>query len=485
MKVTACFKTDESKNQFSILYFTPQWKGIILILFLTGFQLLFYQAANAQIPTPQCACAYCNYPCGSGHSSSCPYSKNSSSSSNNSGYNWIQARKEAIAEQRLTRARELNQLGINKYNQRDWESAIKYFKQALKKSPSDGVIRQNLKNAENNLANAKALVENARLEMLRQEEERRRAAELKKMAAEKQRKFYDDKLAMLQLINRAGKIAGSSSTSYLPANNVVPPATQYFAAAGTGIHVGGLTEEEWVQAREMQAAIDKIQTEWPIPGKDIKLLDELIIKRNRLWEKAISIPGLTADERASLRLKLYTASLTANSPEYHTVPTEKLKAWKMMVPPINNKKELSLIPGQTRMLGMMSEYNSDKSQQLMEYKMEKFVQRRMGEEAGEHFSQFLAFVKIPYTAFTEGAAATRAEAADYAIGFITTPQSRIAVDGGRIYSHIFLQTINKFMEETAKSVNGLGGQMRTETFKTMDDLNTGHTAFKKWMRIEQ
>ena len=64
------------------------------------------------------------------------------------GDSWIQQRREAEQEQRLENARQLNLKGIEQYNKRDWRTAIEYFKKALRFSPDDQVIRQNLKNAE-------------------------------------------------------------------------------------------------------------------------------------------------------------------------------------------------------------------------------------------------------------------------------------------------------------------------------------------------
>jgi hypothetical protein len=47
--------------------------AVFFILFLYGHCPFVAWAAN--IPEPNCACAYCNRPCGSGHASNCPYNQ--------------------------------------------------------------------------------------------------------------------------------------------------------------------------------------------------------------------------------------------------------------------------------------------------------------------------------------------------------------------------------------------------------------------------
>ena len=67
-------------------------------------------------------------------------------------------------------ARTANEQGVQAYKKSDWASAIALFKQALQSYPNDPTYRQNLINAENNLANqqAKVKAEREEKERLRQ-----------------------------------------------------------------------------------------------------------------------------------------------------------------------------------------------------------------------------------------------------------------------------------------------------------------------------
>ena len=53
-------------------------------------------------------------------------------------------------------AREANDKGVQAYNKGDWATAISLFQQALQNDPNDSTYRQNLANAQTNLANQQA-----------------------------------------------------------------------------------------------------------------------------------------------------------------------------------------------------------------------------------------------------------------------------------------------------------------------------------------
>jgi len=55
-------------------------------------------------------------------------------------------------EQRQARAFGFNEQGLQKFRNQNWKEAARFFRRALNLSPNDPVMRQNLKNAEENLA---------------------------------------------------------------------------------------------------------------------------------------------------------------------------------------------------------------------------------------------------------------------------------------------------------------------------------------------
>jgi hypothetical protein len=74
------------------------------------------------------------------------------------------------------------------------------------------------------------------------------------------------------------------------------------------IRIGGLSRKEWDLIRDYQRQIDEIYSRWPVAAGDVDRLDRLESARNSLWKKAVSVPGLTAEERQRLRLLLHTRS---------------------------------------------------------------------------------------------------------------------------------------------------------------------------------
>lgn len=162
------------------------------------FVLLSTHFVAAQIPEPNCVCAYCNYPCGSGHSSNCKY--NNSPGTTTNGTNWIQAQKEARAAQKIINARTYNELGNAEYAKKNWEKAVKYFKKALRNMPEDQVIRNNLRYAEEAYARDKKskadIKENEKWQKDYAEKQRKKAEEEQKIADEKKKAALEKQQAL-------------------------------------------------------------------------------------------------------------------------------------------------------------------------------------------------------------------------------------------------------------------------------------------------
>jgi hypothetical protein len=68
---------------------------------------------------------------------------------------------------------------------------------------------------------------------------------------------------------------------------------------------GAVSEAEWAQARAWQTRIDALRDKGILTAAEAKELASLEAKRNALWKRAVSVPGLTQRDRDALRLKLY------------------------------------------------------------------------------------------------------------------------------------------------------------------------------------
>lgn len=63
-------------------------------------------------------------------------------------YNMIRSAQQRAAERRMQTANGLNEKGHEQYRQGNWAAAAQFYREALKVSPNDPVIQQNLRNAE-------------------------------------------------------------------------------------------------------------------------------------------------------------------------------------------------------------------------------------------------------------------------------------------------------------------------------------------------
>jgi len=99
------------------------------------------------------------------------------------------------------------------------------------------------------------------------------------------------------------------------------------------VQQGGITEQEWQQARQWQQEIDALAGKWPLSQTENERLEELESKRNALWKRAVSTPGLTGEERQRLRLKLYTRTLTATTGSILSVTSDQRNLWTQSPPP--------------------------------------------------------------------------------------------------------------------------------------------------------
>jgi len=120
--------------------------------FLPGFIFMVIFTINAKlIAQPNdydkynCRLVCCNNPCSQGHSSSCPYANNSSTTSGtqNNGMTKQDYDREFstfLSEQ----SQKENQKGITYYNKKDWAKAAAHFKKATKLDPDNASYRTNL-----------------------------------------------------------------------------------------------------------------------------------------------------------------------------------------------------------------------------------------------------------------------------------------------------------------------------------------------------
>lgn len=246
---------------------------------------------------------------------------------------------------------------------------------------------------------------------------------------------------------------------------------------------GGLTSEEWKQAGECQKQMDALNGKWPLSGEEIALLEQVEAQRNALWKKAISIPGLTAEERERLRLEFHVRGQRAGEPAPSTVTPEAIQQWQKVPPPPPYKEPATSAPVPepvnpvTTML--LKHFLIDQPTAGAEYIGEKVIDTAIGDSP---FGNVVGLGKIAIAYKEGGLTKARAATADFLVGLISYPQAQFAVEGGRVYSNVVYESLNRFMTDAMKST---GGNFDKEKFwldlknKSSSDIQ----ALMEWIKI--
>jgi tetratricopeptide (TPR) repeat protein len=179
----------------------------------------------------------------------------------------------------LEKAYNLNEEGNEAYKNRKWQDAIKYYKEALKYSPNDPIIRQNLKNAELQYEQVKKYEQEKKEELRAQEkigDEASRSGNWHKAieAYESVLRWDPFNYHVRQKMEKAfvqmkGKVVEMMPPSFQAQSLDIESisrnrytGTQISLGDGSlpsGLRkIGGLTDQEWREARGYQKEIEVI-----------------------------------------------------------------------------------------------------------------------------------------------------------------------------------------------------------------------------------
>jgi tetratricopeptide (TPR) repeat protein len=234
----------------------------------------------------------------------------------------------------------LNKKGNLAYNSKNWKQAIDYYKKALKNSPNNRVIKQNLRYAKNALA---------------------KQAQKKKLAAEQRKKIKEQKDKVLKLTKR-------------------------FAAVSAKVN---------------------------LPASANADANEAICEQNKLFVEIMSSNAITPEEKRKYRLKLPILN-------------------KNVVPPLNMSTQASA-----------SIHESFFTENLS---MDQYIGSNL-RGLDKAFCIFKEVIEI-----SEEQA--KSKTIDFLIGSIRNPRMATALKGGRIVSNTAFDAINNFMESAMKAVGG-------------------------------
>jgi len=220
----------------------------------------------------------------------------------------------------------------------------------------------------------------------------------------------------------------------------------------------GLSEQQWQQARQYQGLIDTLQRSSETTTQDEAILEMAEIRRAALWKKAAGAPGLADDAREALALRL---------------PVVEPK-WP---PPRLTRQDLEQIESPAHPPGEPSALRAPALLDCVQGLADAGVtDSLLAEECAERFGDFLGLAKIVMTTGEEGVAGGIAASVDFVVGKIPFPQANAAVEGGRIYSKVAFQAMNRFMSEAMKAG---GGNFDQDAF--WDDFKNDLTVWQKAM----
>lgn len=325
---------------------------------------------------------------------------------------------------------------------------------------------------------ARKQAEEAEARRIAAEEERRHAEEI----ARQQAKDKTIRLAYAgQMKNANGESAPSGGAATGPlawkgldADMTLPAASEGGVYIGNGTipallrKAGAATAEEWASAREWQARIDELMRKRPLSSAEAAELEALETKRDGLWKRAVAVPGLTADEREMLRLRMsYDGSGAVQGTPDILVQASEAKA------------------GIGSMLAMSGASITKGADLAIETAGEEFTVKALGERPPS-FGDAYAVGKIALTAHTENKEAAIAEAADWVIGKIPISPLSLgtAAAGKEIYTSVVWRSFDNALIEIHRVVPGTLPPGGTEEFwsNLRENLTTGQKVVYDWVK---
>lgn len=245
--------------------------------------------------------------------------------------------------------------------------------------------------------------------------------------------------------------------------------------------MGGLTEEEWKLAGKAQWQIDVLAGKWPLTNDEIKLLEQAEAQRNRLWKKAVSVSGLTGEERERLRLEFHVRGARSGETPAPTIGRDTIEKWQKAPspPPYKEPPSTKPVPEPVNPVTAMilKHFLVNQPTNAAEFVGELHTENILDDAP---FGNVLAAAKIAVAYKEGGMASARAATADFLVGLIPIPQASFTVEAGRAYANVAFQAQNRFMTDAMKAA---GGEFDKEKFWSdfRNDSTESQKALMEWI----
>ncbi len=354
--------------------------------------------------------------------------------------------------QRKQEAFNLNEEGNRAFTVKNWEKAVQLYRKALDKSPDDTVIKQNLRNAE--------------LEKERHDRAVRETVE---------HRMRTRKLLALMPVPKPLTLAAPNPAQAVP--------------------LPGFTREQWHEYLAVRETVDRLYArlleEGMLSDVDSAAFYAALRRRNELWTLAAEQP-LGAAERDKLRLSLP-----------RVVNNNLLSAVKGMIPsgaPSAPDPAAAVAFADRRTVyaadqqpaaqdpidvSFVSDFFAEKTSGLLDMETGKAIKEAHGEKYKGYYENLFGLGRVAVRAKEGGASAAGAEIVDLVISRMPEPMGAaggMAVEGGRMYSNVAYQSLNRFMTDAARMT---GSSFDPEAFWNAfnEDLTKSQRGVKEWIQF--
>lgn len=357
-------------------------------------------------------------------------------------------RQQQVERQNKQEAFTLNEQGNRAWEKKDWATAVDLYKKALAKSPNDKVIQQNLRNAEQ--------------EKSRQDEFRRAQSE------------YRQRMQNL--------------VALMP---VAKPLTDTRQAAAK-VPQPGFTQAQWQEYLAAQETVArlyaKLNRDGVLSDTDAATFYAALRKRNELYEKATEQPRST-EEREQIRLflpqmvnkALLSSVMQMFQPDSKQNEAEQKAKAEDRRGAESKKEEVPKSDAITT--AFVAEFFSDKITDIMEEETGDAIENARGELYKSRYEHLIDIGHVLIKGKEGGLPAAGAETADLVISKIPEPlgpHAEFAVEGGRMYSKVASEALNRFMTDAMKAT---GATFDREAFwsEFNKDLTKKQKGVKEWV----
>ena len=353
--------------------------------------------------------------------------------------NLINARK-ALAKDQKRNAYNLNKQGNQAYYSKNWKQAVNYYQNALRNSPNDRVIRQNLINAQNALKNEHTRKQNA-CNLNKQGNQAYHSKDWKRAIDYYQnalRNSPNDRVIKQNLLNARNALTAQERKEKLAAEQA---RKEQLAAE----HRARM-EEQKNKMRKMYKQFEAVTSRVSRPDSTGYDSNNAVREQNALFAKIMNTKTISPEEKRKYRLALpVTAKKTAS---------ELYQDSKVLITTHSDffRKNLNDV-------NIAVNPNANDRKGLINISFKKTV-KAAERDNGQRISKVIDFV----------------------VGKISLPRASFAVDGGRIYSNVAYNAMDKFMED---SMQAAGGRHDSKKFWNdfYDSLSTGQKAVLNWIKF--